>query len=82
MSGRKDAAAVELGSRIRAARVALGWTIQQLADELGTAWSTVRGWEAGRSRPDAASVLLITVVLADELPADKIHEVFQRHAGA
>lgn len=42
---------MEVGYRLRAARLKRGLTVTQLASAAGVAESSVRGWERGRTRP-------------------------------
>jgi len=47
------------GAQVRAARGLLGWTQGQLAEAADVAVATVKGMEAGRSRPRRATVQAI-----------------------
>lgn len=38
----------EVGQRIRAARLAKGLTVEQLAQEMGVNWRTITHWQKGR----------------------------------
>lgn len=44
------------GEEIRELRQALGWSQQQLAQELGVAWITVNRWERSVKRPSRMSL--------------------------
>ena len=46
MSEGTDAAAI--GRRIREARIARGWTHEELARRMGVNWRTVQRWQTGR----------------------------------
>lgn len=48
--------------KVRALRLHLGLTQQQLADELGTRQQTISEWETGMYRPRGASSTLLTLV--------------------
>lgn len=48
--------------RVRALRLHLGMSQQELAAELGTRQQTVSEWETGRYRPRGASARLLTIV--------------------
>ena len=47
---------------IRALRVHLGMTQQELADELGTRQQTISEWETGMYRPRGASATLLSII--------------------
>jgi len=47
---------------VQALRRHLGYTQQQMADELGTRQQTISEWETGRYQPRGASARLLTVV--------------------
>lgn len=47
---------------IRALRVHLGLTQQELADELGTRQQTISEWETGMYRPRGASATLLSII--------------------
>jgi transcriptional regulator with XRE-family HTH domain len=38
----------DIGQRIRAARLARGWTHEELARRMGANWRTVQRWQAGQ----------------------------------
>lgn len=40
--------AAEIGRRIREARIARGWTHEELARRMGVNWRTVQRWQTGR----------------------------------
>lgn len=44
-------------ARIKALRARLGFTQQQLADEIGVTQPSIAQWETGRGQPTGASVL-------------------------
>lgn len=48
--------------RIRALRRHLGYTQQQLSDELGTRQQTVSEWETGMYKPRGASAKLLSII--------------------
>jgi DNA-binding transcriptional regulator YiaG len=48
--------------RVRALRRYMGFTQQQLSDELGTRQQTVSEWETGAYQPRGASARLLTLV--------------------
>ena len=50
------------GQRVRALRRHMGFTQQQLSDELGTRQQTVSEWETGVYQPRGASARLLTLV--------------------
>lgn len=64
--------------RVRALRRHLGYTQQQLAEELGTRQQTVSEWETGLYQPRGASARLLSLIAeraqfdyqAGELPRD------------
>lgn len=47
---------------VQALRRHLGYTQQQMAEELGTRQQTISEWETGRYRPRGASATLLTMV--------------------
>lgn len=47
---------------VQALRRHLGYTQQQMADELGTRQQTISEWETGRYQPRGASATLLTMV--------------------
>jgi DNA-binding transcriptional regulator YiaG len=68
---------------IRALRVHLGMTQQELADELGTRQQTISEWETGMYRPRGASATLLSIIAEradfgyrasaeDKLPLDDV----------
>lgn len=48
--------------RVRALRRHLGYTQQQLSDELGTRQQTVSEWETGMYQPRGASAKLLSLI--------------------
>ncbi len=48
--------------RVRALRRHLGYTQQQLSDELGTRQQTVSEWETGMYQPRGASARLLSII--------------------
>lgn len=50
------------GQRVRALRRHMGYTQQQLSDELGTRQQTVSEWETGVYQPRGASARLLSLV--------------------
>lgn len=50
------------GNRVRALRRHLGYTQQELADELGSRQQTVSEWETGMYRPRGASARLLSLI--------------------
>ena len=50
------------GQSVRALRRHLGYTQQQLSDELGTRQQTVSEWETGMYQPRGASAKLLSLV--------------------
>jgi putative transcriptional regulator len=48
--------------RVRALRRHLGYTQQQLSDELGTRQQTVSEWETGMYQPRGASARLLSLI--------------------
>mgnify|MGYP001596848118 CR=1 FL=1 len=65
----KMSASWALGQRIRAARLAKGWTQQDLADRSGIARANIARMEAGRHTPSVETVKVVaqalTLTLAD-----------------
>jgi len=53
----------ELGQRVRAARVAQGWTVDELARRSGLNRCTVMALEAGRNEPEWLTVRTILQAL-------------------
>ena len=49
-------------SRVRALRKHLGFTQQQLSDELGTRQQTISEWETGMYQPRGASAKLLSLI--------------------
>ena len=49
-------------ARVRALRKHLGYTQQQLSDELGTRQQTISEWETGMSQPRGASAKLLSLI--------------------
>ena len=56
-------------AEIREPREHLGWTPEQLADEVGVSAMAVRRWELGTSRP-TGPVLTALIRLANRVEAD------------
>lgn len=52
--------------RVRALRKHLGFTQQQLSDELGTRQQTVSEWETGMYQPRGASARLLSLIAERE----------------
>jgi DNA-binding transcriptional regulator YiaG len=50
------------GASIRELRRHLGFTQQELADELGTRQQTISEWETGMYQPRGASSRLLTII--------------------
>ena len=48
--------------RVRALRKHLGFTQQQLSDELGTRQQTISEWETGMYQPRGASAKLLSLI--------------------
>jgi DNA-binding transcriptional regulator YiaG len=48
--------------QIRALRQHLGFTQQQMADELGTRQQTISEWETGMYKPRGTSSTLLTII--------------------
>ena len=48
--------------RVRALRKHLGYTQQQLSDELGTRQQTISEWETGMYQPRGASAKLLSLI--------------------
>jgi len=44
---------------VKALRLKLGFTQEQLAQQLGVSWGTVARWEAGRSKPSRLALKAI-----------------------
>lgn len=55
--------AEHIGTRIRALRTAKKLTLQQVADEFGISRASVSEWESGRSKPDAAKLAKLALLL-------------------
>ncbi len=51
-----------LGRRVRLARQAAGLSQQEFAERFQIPVATLRDWEQGRRKPDAASLAYITVI--------------------
>ncbi len=49
-------------SRVRALRKHLGFTQQQMSDELGTRQQTISEWETGMYQPRGASAKLLSLI--------------------
>ena len=49
-------------SRVRALRKHLGFTQQQLSEELGTRQQTISEWETGMYQPRGASAKLLSLI--------------------
>jgi DNA-binding transcriptional regulator YiaG len=49
-------------ARVRALRKHLGFTQQQLSDELGTRQQTISEWETGMYQPRGASAKLLSMI--------------------
>ena len=49
-------------ARVRALRKHLGYTQQQLSDELGTRQQTISEWETGMYQPRGASAKLLSLI--------------------
>lgn len=59
--GRRRTARWDAGG-VQALRRHLGYTQQQMAEELGTRQQTISEWETGRYQPRGASARLLTMV--------------------
>lgn len=55
--------AEHIGTRIRALRKQHELTLQQVADEFGISRASVSEWESGRSKPDAAKLAKLALLL-------------------
>ncbi|WP_176546410.1 helix-turn-helix domain-containing protein [Priestia megaterium] len=55
--------AIEMGKRIKSLRLKQGLTIEQLANKLGLARSSVNNWENGRREPTSTQVPTIATIL-------------------
>ena len=51
-----------LGRRVRLARQAAGFSQQEFAERFRIPVATLRDWEQGRRKPDAASLAYLTVI--------------------
>ncbi|MGM0168019.1 hypothetical protein IGI39_003031 [Enterococcus sp. AZ135] len=49
-----------LGEKLKARRLSLGWTQQEVADHLHVSRQTVSNWEVGRNFPDIPMILSIS----------------------
>ena len=56
---------------VKALRLKLGFTQEQLAQQLGVSWGTVARWEAGRSKPSRLALKAI-VNLTQERKVDEV----------
>ena len=52
-----------LGQRIRAQRIRMGMTQEELADKLYVSRQTISSWENDKSYPDIHSLLMILTVI-------------------
>jgi len=55
---------IPLGEKIRAARIALGMSQQELADAVGVSAATVSNWEKGRSMPRTKNLEEVEKIIA------------------
>lgn len=63
-----------LGEKIRAARKAKRWSLQQVADQLGVTLAAVSQWETGASKPSGKSRAKLSQIL--NLSASDLLEVY------
>jgi DNA-binding transcriptional regulator YiaG len=70
---RTDTNLVWDAARVKALRDHLGWTQQQLSDELGVRQQTISEWEQGVYKPRRSSCKLLTMfaISAGYLPKSK-----------
>ncbi|MCH5206164.1 MAG: helix-turn-helix transcriptional regulator, partial [Oscillospiraceae bacterium] len=66
---------MEIGNRLKNARVEIGLTQEKVAEEIGVSRQTVSNWENGKFYPDIVSVIklsdLYSVSLDELLKEDK-----------
>lgn len=67
--------AMTIGARIRAARLARGWSQQQLADAVGAVQTTVSSWERGRTEPGRSDTVRIASKLG--IPLEDIEQALR-----
>jgi transcriptional regulator with XRE-family HTH domain len=56
-----------VGSNLRRARIARGWTQQFVADALGVKRTRVTQWELGKGNPHGAMIRSVALLLGLEL---------------
>lgn len=54
---------VEIGSQIRTARKAKGWTQTDLAKKIGVSFTTVASWEQGKNKPRLPALVMLAQAL-------------------
>jgi len=57
---------MDIGTKIRTARVHRGWTVVDLAEKLGVTRQCVESWESGKTAPRAQRVTKVAKVLGLE----------------
>ena len=55
--GRKDGMPMEIGAKLRQARIAAGLTQEQTAEALGVSRQSISNWENEKNYPDIVSVV-------------------------
>jgi len=67
--GRKDGMPMEIGAKLRQARIAAGLTQEQTAEALGVSRQSISNWENEKNYPDIVSVVRLSDLYAVSLDA-------------
>ena len=67
--GRKDGMPMEIGAKLRQARIAAGLTQEQTAEALGVSRQSISNWENEKNYPDIVSVVRLSDLYAANLDA-------------
>ena len=67
--GRKDGMPMEIGAKLRQARIAAGLTQEQAAEALGVSRQSISNWENEKNYPDIVSVVRLSDLYAVSLDA-------------